>query len=94
MFAVLLRQYAQSLKKQPMSADAWFFVAGLVSQANHLSHHRLLIYQIIILAHCGLIIYGAIDGGLGWPIQDLQGPKVYTFRKVVNLVYFPKYQCI
>ncbi|KAK7182250.1 hypothetical protein DPSP01_006968 [Paraphaeosphaeria sporulosa] len=65
--AVLLRQYAQSLKKQPMTADAWFLLAGL----------------IIIVAHGGLIIYGAVDGGLGWPIQDLKGSKVFTFRKVI-----------
>ena len=32
--AVLLRQYAQSLKKQPMTADAWFFLAGLVCYAQ------------------------------------------------------------
>lgn len=36
MVAVALRQYAQSLKKQPMTIDAWFLVAALVSQAEPL----------------------------------------------------------
>jgi len=30
-----------------------------------------------------MIIYGAVDGGLGWSIKDLKGPKLYTFRKVL-----------
>jgi uncharacterized membrane protein len=87
--AVLLRQYAQRLKKQSMTTDGWFLLAGLVSYVHHFLHNDSLMNQIIIVAHGGLIIYGAINGGLGWPIQDLKGPKVYTIRKVVGPVHFP-----
>jgi hypothetical protein len=38
--AVLLRQYAQSLKKQPMTIDAWLLLGGLVSE------HRPLITTV------------------------------------------------
>ncbi|KAF2828337.1 hypothetical protein CC86DRAFT_368592 [Ophiobolus disseminans] len=50
-----------------MTADVWLLLTALM----------------ICIGHCTLVIYGAFDGGLGWSMLELQGEKVFTFRKVI-----------
>ncbi|CAG8983674.1 hypothetical protein HYALB_00004106 [Hymenoscyphus albidus] len=54
--AVALRILAQKgLKKVPLGADDYFIIAGLVFAS----------------ANCGQAIWGAVRGGLGWPVEYL-----------------------
>lgn len=38
--------------------------------------------QVVALGSCAMMVYGAFDGGLGWPAQDIVGPTALVNRSV------------
>ncbi|ERF76448.1 hypothetical protein EPUS_07328 [Endocarpon pusillum Z07020] len=67
LLAVCLRVYSQKLKGNNVHADEYIIFSGLV----------------VVYVLCGLMVYGAADGGVGWHIQDLQGRAGRAYIKII-----------
>jgi hypothetical protein len=64
-----LREWAQGLKRKAGTVESGFLIAAL----------------IFTMGHCGLIIWGAAEAGLGWPIQEIfRLGRIATFMKFLE----------